>query len=552
MARRPAIASPEPSPVQLLDGGFRLVAVLGAVLVVAMAARLALDAGGGAPAPGWTFPPEASGAAGAGPSGSGSASAEPVDLATYIDPAPSPAPPIELSDPNAQPFALSSLRGGPVLVFFGYTHCPDVCPATIGTIGLTMDAFGPGVRAVFVSIDPERDTGEWLREYVRFLPAGFTALTGTAAEIRATADAWGVKYARVETGDPNAYSMSHTATVFLVDADGLIRARFPFGTEWDVMTAVLRNVVASAAPSAMPTPTASSGSPPASTASPASAPASDRPAVPIDVDVVSTSVWAGGGSPVILDLLADGARLDDPELRPSVQLVDGTGRPAGPAVQANPVQPPGLSTVSYVAVLDIPSAGPWQIRVTGTRDGTALAGTAALNVLDPGGTAALGAPAPTIRTPTLADVGGDPRAVTTDPAPDLRLSERSTSDALTAGQPFVLVVDSTKFRVSPACGRAIIMARFLLDRWRDVAFVHLEPYRYSVITDTAVLDGTLDDPKLNDPAEAWGVGAAPWGVRSMPWAFVVDGSGVVRAKYQGVMGSSDVDVILAWLALGGG
>jgi hypothetical protein len=148
-------------------------------------------------------------------------------------------------------------------------------------------------------------------------------------------------------------------------------------------------------------------------------------------------------------------------------------------------------------------------------------------------------------------VGGDPKAVTTDPAPDLRLSQRSTADALDAGQPFVLVVDSTKFRVSPACGRAIIMARYLLDRWRDVAFIHLEPYRYTVQSDTPVLDGSLDAPTLTDPANAWGVGAAPWGPASMPWVFVVDGSGVVRAKYQGVSGSTDVDVILAWLAQGG-
>ena len=180
-----------------------------------------------------------------------------------------------------------------------------------------------------------------------------------------------------------------------------------------------------------------------------------------------------------------------------------------------------------------------------------MTGAAALTALDPGTTAALGSPAPTARTPTLADVGGNPRAVTTDPAPDLRLSQRSTADALADGQPFVLVIDSTKFRVSPACGRAIIMARYLLDRWRDVGFIHLEPYRYSVITDTPVLDGSLDNPTLTDPAAAWGIGGTPWGPRSMPWVFVVDGHGIVRAKYQGVMGSADVDVIVSLIEQGG-
>ena len=141
--------------------------------------------------------------------------------------------------------------------------------------------------------------------------------------------------------------------------------------------------------------------------------------------------------------------------------------------------------------------------------------------------------------------------MTTDPAPDLRLSRTSTVDALAAHQPFVLVIDSSRFRVSPVCGRAIIMARYLLDRWRDVAFIHLEPYRYQVIEDTAVLDGSLDAPTLTDPAAAWGIGGAPWGARSMPWTFVIDGAGIVRAKYQGVTGTADVDVMLALIADGG-
>ena len=178
-------------------------------------------------------------------------------------------------------------------------------------------------------------------------------------------------------------------------------------------------------------------------------------------------------------------------------------------------------------------------------------GSAPLDVLDPGATAAIGAAAPSARTPTLTDVGGVVRAVTTDPAPDLRLSQTSTVDALAAGRPFVLVADSTRFRVSPACGRAIVMARYLLDRWRDVAFIHLEPYRYTVVADTAVLEGTLAAPTLTDPAAAWGIGGDPWGPRSMPWIFVVDGHGIVRAKYQGVSGSDDVDVIVSLIAQGG-
>ena len=63
--------------------------------------------------------------------------------------------------------------------------------------------------------------------------------------------------------------------------------------------------------------------------------------------------------------------------------------------------------------------------------------------------------------------------------------------------------------------------------------------------------GTLAEPHLTDVADAWGIGGDPWGPRSMPWVFVVDGHGVVRAKYQGVMGSDDMDVIVALIAQGG-
>ncbi len=526
MAQRPAVSQPDDDAARVLDGGFWLVVAMAAacgVLVLATIAR-------GVLAPGAASPQAAA------------PSAPPLDAASFLYPTPRSAPPIELTDPDAKAFTLGSTRGAPVLVFFGYTHCPDVCPATIGTMGLAMDAFGTGVRAVFVTVDPERDTTTWLKEYVRFLPAGFTALTGTDAEIRTTADAWGVRYARVETGVPGAYSMSHSAEVYLVDADGVLRARFPFGTEAEAMTAVLRKVVATTLPVAAATAPPTSSTPPAASAAPVGA---------MDVAVVSSAVWARSPGPVILTLSAAGSPLNDPALHPTVQLEGPSGDAVGGPVVATPVQPPGVDTVSYVASVAIPASGDWRIEVAATREGTAFAGSAAVTALDPGTTAPLGGPAPGVRTPTLDDVGGNARAVTTDPAPDLRLSQRSTADALAAGQAFVLVIDSTKFRVSPACGRAIVMARYLVDRWRDVGFIHLEPYRYSVVTDTPVLDGSLDNPTLTEPAAAWGIGGAPWGTRSMPWVFVVDGHGIVRAKYQGVMGSADVDVIVSLIEQGG-
>ena len=117
--------------------------------------------------------------------------------------------------------------------------------------------------------------------------------------------------------------------------------------------------------------------------------------------------------------------------------------------------------------------------------------------------------------------------------------------SLRAGRPYVLVIDSNRFRVSPACGRAISMIGYLLDRWDDVTFIHLEPFEYQVITEEPVLSGSIDDPPLNAWTRPWGIGDEVWPATEMPWVFVVDADGVVRAKYTGVVGSADIDVIVS-------
>jgi hypothetical protein len=100
--------------------------------------------------------------------------------------------------------------------------------------------------------------------------------------------------------------------------------------------------------------------------------------------------------------------------------------------------------------------------------------------------------------------------------------------------------------VSPLCGEAITMVRYLLDRWQDsVDFIHLEPFVYTIVTDEPVLSGDISQPPLNQWTSAWGIGQDPWGAKAMPWAFVVDAKGVVRAKYTGIIGSADIDVIIS-------
>ena len=117
---------------------------------------------------------------------------------------------------------------------------------------------GPDVRAVFVSIDPDRDGPTEMASYLRYLPDAYTGLSGTPEAIAPNAAAWGVKYAKIDEGTDDGYGMAHTADVFLVDAAGNLRARFPFGTEAGPITAEVTGLLAetAAAPPAVAPPPA--------------------------------------------------------------------------------------------------------------------------------------------------------------------------------------------------------------------------------------------------------------------------------------------------------
>ncbi len=519
---QPDNPTPTPTPIdrRAVAAGVVMLAILG-LLGAGLAALVLL---GGAGAPG------------------GTAKATPGP-SSFAYPEVRPAPALELIDQDGNPFSLASLRGQQVMVFFGYTHCPDVCPATVGIVNQALITTGEGPRAVFVSIDPERDDAAAMHQYLQYLPKAYVGLSGSADDIRRNADAWGVRYARIETDSANGYAMAHTADIFLVDGQGMLRAHFPFGTQADPIAATLQALLAEPTTSA-PSPTA--GAPTAgNTAAPIQTPAGST-AAPVAGNlspyIVSSSIWSGGDSPVILTVRdTTGAALDG-TLAIEVQVASLDGATVMPLVSATAVHPEGAREISFVAFVDIPSPGSWRLSVLAA-DGRS--GSTFISALDPGSTAPLGKAAPAVDTPTLDDVGGVVRAVTTQPNPDLRFSRTSTADSLAAGRPYVLVVDSSRFRVSAACGRALVMARFLLDRWPDVTFIHLEPFEYQVITEEPVLNGTLEDPPLNRFSRAFGLGPEPWpGVR-MPWVFVVDGEGIVRAKYTDIVGSADVDVILS-------
>lgn len=136
-------------------------------------------------------------------------------------------------DSRGQAFAAEQLRGSPSLVFFGFTHCPDVCPTTLALLAQMRKAGSlAGVRVLFVTIDPARDTPEAVGSYAAAFDPSFIGLTGEEQSIRDLARVLGVAMARVELPG-GAYTMDHSSTLFLFNSAGENVAVFtpPFDTQ---------------------------------------------------------------------------------------------------------------------------------------------------------------------------------------------------------------------------------------------------------------------------------------------------------------------------------
>jgi len=147
---------------------------------------------------------------------------------------PEAVPDFTLTDQHDQPFRLSDQRGSIVLLFFGYTACPDVCPTTLATWKTVHDDLGSKaerVRFVFVTVDPERDTPERLGIHLNAFSPDFIGLTGTQDQLQAVYDTFGV-YAQKQpsSGSAAGYLVSHTATTFVLDAEGNWRLVESYGT----------------------------------------------------------------------------------------------------------------------------------------------------------------------------------------------------------------------------------------------------------------------------------------------------------------------------------
>lgn len=151
---------------------------------------------------------------------------------TYAEPYPVAAE-FELTRADGNRFRLSDERGKVVMLFFGYTSCPDVCPTTMAELKQALEKVGEKadqVQVIYVTVDPERDTPERVQEYVNHFNPDFIGLSGSEPELAKVWNDYGVFREVVDGNSAAGYLVNHTARVTLIDQQGNLRVSFPFDT----------------------------------------------------------------------------------------------------------------------------------------------------------------------------------------------------------------------------------------------------------------------------------------------------------------------------------
>lgn len=137
-----------------------------------------------------------------------------------------------LDSPSGK-LTLQEYRGKVVLLYFGYTFCPDVCPTALSSIGQALAALAPDelaqVQGIFVSVDPERDTMEVLNVYAPFFHPSIVGASGTPAQVAEVARRYGVSYMKQKSVDDRPYTVDHSSFTYLIDREGRLAATLPHG-----------------------------------------------------------------------------------------------------------------------------------------------------------------------------------------------------------------------------------------------------------------------------------------------------------------------------------
>jgi protein SCO1/2 len=155
--------------------------------------------------------------------------------------------PFTLQDGSGKPVTDRDFRGKYMLVYFGYTFCPDVCPTTLTAVADAMDKLGPAaarIRPLFITVDPKRDTPQVVKQYAAAFGPNITGLTGTPEEVATAAKEYRVYYAEHRTGPgPNEYSMDHSSVLYLMGPDGAFVAPVRADQSGDEIAANLKKLM---------------------------------------------------------------------------------------------------------------------------------------------------------------------------------------------------------------------------------------------------------------------------------------------------------------------
>jgi protein SCO1/2 len=155
--------------------------------------------------------------------------------------------PFSLVGADGKPVTDRNFRGRYMLIFFGFTHCPDICPAELQVIAQALEQLGDKAKKVvpiFVTLDPERDTPEAMANYVKSFGPNFVGLTGSPEAIAAAAKAYRVAYSKVENKDSAGdYSVDHSALAYLMDPEGRYVTHFSYGLSTDQMAEKLEKLL---------------------------------------------------------------------------------------------------------------------------------------------------------------------------------------------------------------------------------------------------------------------------------------------------------------------
>ena len=153
-----------------------------------------------------------------------------------------------LTDHNGQVRTLADFKGQIVAVFFGYTHCPDVCPTTLSDFAAALEQLGPQaerVQVLFVTVDPERDTPELLRQFVPAFNPRFLGMYTEAEALKRLAREYKVVYQKTSVKAADDYLIDHSAGTFVYDPEGRLRLLMPYGSSPDAIAQDLKTLLAS-------------------------------------------------------------------------------------------------------------------------------------------------------------------------------------------------------------------------------------------------------------------------------------------------------------------